>query len=131
MAEPKWISRLLVDAIHQEQLGEHGGLHGTKDENALESALARPRQKLAYEPDTDLPTLAAAYGFGLARNHPYVDGNKRVAFMAMYTFLGLNGHEIEAEEEDVVRVMLAVAAGEWREDQLADWVRGHIQPLSE
>ena len=129
MPEPKWVSRLLVDAIHQDQLQEHGGLRGIKDDNALESALARPRQKLCYEPDSDLATLAAACGYGLARNHPYLDGNKRVAFMAMYTFLCMNGYEIQAEEEDVVRVMLKVAAGEWREEQFADWVRDHMDRL--
>ena len=123
MPEPSpHFSRLLVDAIHRDQLWQHGGLRGVKDENALESALARPRQ-------SDLATLAAAYGYGLAKNHPYLVGNKRVAFMAMYTFLGTNGYEIQAEEEDVVRVLLGVAAGEWEEEALADWVRGHLERL--
>ncbi len=129
MPEPKWVSRLVVDAIHQDQLWQHGGLRGVKDENALESALARPRQKFVYEPDSDLAVLAAAYGYGLAKNHPYFDGNKRVAFMAMYTFVCVNGYEIQAEEEDVVRVMLGVAAGEWEEEALADWIRDHLERL--
>src|SRR4051812_44478883 len=112
MREPRWVPRLVLDAAHVDQLREHGGLPGLRDENALESALARPRQKWTYAEDSDLPLLAAAYGFGIAANHPYRDGNKRVAFLAMAVFLGLNGYEIEATEAEVVTVMTALAAGE-------------------
>lgn len=126
MNEPVWLGRLVIDAIHLDQLREHGGSPGVRDDNALESAIGRPANKWSYEPDTDLAALAAAYGFGLANNHGYVDGNKRVAFMAMYTFLGLNGHELEAPEPEVVHVMLDVASGRMSEAALAVWVRGHL-----
>ena len=101
----------------------HGGLPGLRDEGMLESALARPRQRFAYDATTDLSALAAAYGFGLARNHPYVDGNKRVAFVAMAVFLGLNGLEFSAAEDGVVTTTVALASGTLDEDALADWIR--------
>jgi len=124
--EPAWLHRIVVDAIHADQLQQHGGLPGLRDENALESALARPRHRWAYRPRSDLSVLAAAYGHALARNHPYVDGNKRVAFLAMYVFPGLNGRELTAPEPEVVEVMRAVAAGRWSEARLAAWVRRHV-----
>lgn len=120
--------RLVLDAVHLDQLREHGGLPGIRDEAALESALARPKQKWAYDKDADLALLAAAYGFGIATNHPYRDGNKRAAFLAMATFAGLNGFEIEASEAEVVTVMVGVAAGRLKERQLADWLRAHLVP---
>lgn len=89
----------------------------------LESALMRPRNRWAYDPSSDLAALAAAYGYGLATNHPYVDGNKRVAFLAMYVFLELNGWELDAKETEVVTTMRSVAAGEMGEDELAGWLR--------
>ncbi len=95
-----------------------------RDENALESALARPRNKWAYDPTVDLATMAAAYGYGLATNHPYTDGNKRIAFLAMYVFLGVNGRALDAPEPEVVDVMRAVADHRCSEAQLAAWVRG-------
>lgn len=125
MAEPMWVERLVVDAVHLDQIREHGGLAGLRDELALEAALARPRQKWNYEPDTDLPTLAAAYGFGLSRSHPYHDGNKRVAFVVMVVFLELNGWRFAAEEIDVVRAMVALAAGSLTEKALAEWLQQH------
>jgi death-on-curing protein len=125
--EPRWLTRRLVDAIHLDQLHEHGGSPGVRDENALDSALARPRNRWAYDPESDLAALAAAYGYGLATNHGYVDGNKRVAFMALYTFLALNGRELDAPEPEVVEVMLTLAAGELREDELASWAREPIE----
>lgn len=121
--EPLWLSRVAVEAMHHDQLREHGGLPGLRDENAFESALARPRQRWAYEPESDLPALAAAYAYGLAANHPFNDGNKRIAFLAMVVFLGINGVEVEAPEEEVVAVMLDLASGDLGEGQLADWVR--------
>jgi death-on-curing protein len=124
--EPRWIDRLVVDAIHFDTIRSHGGMRGVRDEGdegVLESALVRPRQKASYEPTADIFDLAAAYGFGLARNHPFNDGNKRVAFVTMVVFLELNGSEFDAAETDVVTVMLALAAGEMTETALADWLR--------
>ena len=121
---------MVLDAVHLDQLREHGGLPGLRDENALESALARPKQKWAYQQDADLALLAAAYGFGIASNHPYRDGNKRIAFLAIAIFLGLNGKELETTEAEVVTTMLALAAGDLTEDQLAQWVREHLTTLS-
>jgi death-on-curing protein len=116
--------------MHYDQLQQHGGLVGVKDENALESALARPRHKWAYQPDSDLCALAAAYGCGLAANHGYSDGNKRIAFMAMYTFLAVNGWEIVAAELEVVQLVLDVAAHARDEESLAAWLREHVEPVA-
>ena len=99
-----------------------------RDENALEAALARPRNKRVYDDATDLATLAAAYGYGLATNHPYTDGNKRIAFLAMYVFLGLNGKELDAPEPEVVDVMRAVADHRCSEGELATWIRERWAP---
>lgn len=123
--EPRWVIRVVVDAIQTDMLLTHGGMPGLRDENLLESALARPKQLLSYEPDADLAALAAAYGYGLARNHPYNDGNKRVAFVVMAVFLGLNGLDITASEADVVTTIVALAAGKIDEETLADWLRLH------
>ena len=123
--EPKWLTRTVVDAIHNDQLREHGGLPGGRDENALESALARPQQKWHYSDRTDVPMLAAAYAFGLVQNHPYRDGNKRIGFLALVTFLGLNGHDFSASEAEVVNEVLTLADGKLSEEGLADWIRQH------
>ena len=101
--EPRWLTRRMLDVLHDAQLREHGGSPGTRDEGLLESALARPQHKFAYAKRPDLATLAAAYAFGLARNHGYVDGNKRTAFMAAYVFLGLNGHDHAGHRKHVRR----------------------------
>jgi death-on-curing protein len=124
--EPRWISRVVADAIHADMLITHGGLPGVRDEGLLESALMRPRQCFAYEPSCGLASLAAAYAYGLARNHPYIDGNKRVAFVVMAAFLGLNGFTLVTDEADVVATMTALAAGELDEAPLAEWARGRI-----
>jgi death-on-curing protein len=121
----------MLDAIHQAQIREHGGSLGVRDEGLLESALARPQHKFAYATKTDWGTLAAAYAFGLAKNHGFVDGNKRVAFMAAYVFLGLNGYDLNAGEPDVVATMEGVAASTVTEAGLARWFRAHLQPVSE
>lgn len=113
---------MVVDAIHSDQIREHGGLAGVRDENALESALARPRQKWHYG-ERDLAGLAAAYGYGLIRNHPYRDGNKRIGFLEMATFLDINGRDLEVGDAEVVAGILAVADGSVSEDDLADWIR--------
>lgn len=126
LREPRWVDRLVVDAIHFDLLRAHGGMPGLRDEGALESALARPRQRFAHESSCDGATLAAAYGFGLARNHPFNDGNKRVAFVVMGVFLGLNGFEIQSPEAEVVTVMLDLAAGSLTEEQLAERLRSRV-----
>ena len=123
--EPTWLHRIVVDAVHDDQLREHGGLPGIRDENVLESALARAQQKWHYADRTDVPTLAAAYAFGLVKNHPYRDGNKRIGFLAMVTFLGMNGYDLTATDADVVDEILALADGSVSEDALAEWIRQH------
>lgn len=123
--EPRWLSRLIVDAIHTEQLREHGGLPGTRGESVLESALSRAPNGWHYGRTTDIPSLAAAYGFGLIRNHPYLDGNKRIGFLAMATFLGINGYELDATDADVISEVLALAEGRVSEEELIDWIRTH------
>jgi death-on-curing protein len=119
--EPRWVDRLVVEAVQFDLVREHGGMPGLRDEHMLEAALARPR--LAYALDADLAELAASYGHGLARNHPFHDGNKRIAFVTMAVFLELNGVGLTATEGEVVTAMLALAAGEWDEDWLAVWLR--------
>jgi death on curing protein len=126
--EPRWLALVHILAIHSDQIKSHGGSLGLRDRGLLESALERPRNRLNYDPDADLPALAAAHGFGLANNHPFVDGNKRVSFQAMYLFLGLNGLRIEAAEEEVVALILSLAAGQLDESDLASWLRHHITP---
>jgi death on curing protein len=124
-AEPRWLSRVAVEAIHTEQLREHGGLPGVRDETALESALARPRQKWHYAEKVDVAVLAAAYGFGLVKNHPYRDGNKRIGFLSIVTFLGMNDHDLDATDAEVISEMVALADGRVSEAELADWIRRH------
>lgn len=131
MSEPIWLKRVWVDAIHFQQLQRFGGLYGLRDEDAIESALARPRNQWVYATVTDITTLAAAYGYGLTRGHGYVDGNKRVGFVAMAVFLDLNGLSLEAPEPEVVQVMLAVASGDLSETDFVRWVRRHIQAAAE
>ena len=122
MTEPFWLSTNLVLSIHDEQLRQFGGPPGLRDQALLESALSRPLNKYAYGSE-DLATLAAAYGFGLARNHAFIDGNKRIAFLAMVTFLGLNDIDFVVPEADAVVIILAVGAGEVDEDGLTRWIR--------
>ena len=129
MKEPVWLDRLIIEAIHFDQIRAHGGLPGIRDENALESALARPLNRWAYDAGCDLAELAAAYGYGLATSHPFNDGNKRVSFLAMYVFLSVNGLEIEADETEVVDLMVAVASGRCGEEDLSDWLRKHVSTL--
>ena len=116
---------MVVDAIHNDQLREHGGLPGIRDDNVLESALARPQQKWHYADNTDIPMLAAAYAFGLVKNHPYRDGNKRIGFLAMVTFPGMNRHDLDATEAEVVTEILALADGSVSEEALAGWIWQH------
>ena len=122
MNEPFWLTRQMVVAIHDEQLAIHGGASGLRDEGMLESALDRPRNKWAYE-GAELPELAAAYAYGIARNHPFVDGNKRTSLLVLYTFLGVNGFDFDVPEADAAAVILALAAGEVSEASLTRWIR--------
>jgi death-on-curing protein len=125
MQEPVWIPRVVIEAIHVDQIREHGGLSGIRDVDLLESALARPKQKWAYDQSTDSAALAAAYCFGIVKNHPFQDGNKRVGFLALVVFLGLNGHDFHATPESVVSNIIGLASGQLGEDGLADWVRAN------
>lgn len=118
--------RIVLEAAHLDQIREHGGLAGFRDEAGLDAALARPRQKWAYDPQADLALLAAAYGFGIAKGHPFRDGNKRAALLAMLIFLALNDRDLEASETEVVQVMLALADGSLPESDLAEWLRTRI-----
>jgi death on curing protein len=120
-----WIDPGVILAVHEEQLAEHGGAAGIRDEGLLHSALSRPRNLAAYE-QPDVAALAAAYGFGLARNHPFVDGNKRSAFVAVELFLALNGFALASSDADCVMVMLQLAAGELEEAAFAAWLRERI-----
>jgi death on curing protein len=119
-----WLSRQLILAIHDEQLAEHGGATGIRDEGLLESALARPLNRAGYG-DPDTAELAALYAIAVARNHPFVDGNKRTAFAALFMFLGLNGMQFEPPEVDATIAMLRLAAGDIPDDEFTNWVRGH------
>lgn len=122
MSEPFWLTRQIIIAIHDEQLAIHGGASGLRDEGLLESALDRPRNKWSYE-NAELPELAAAYAFAIARNHPFVDGNKRTSFLALYTFLGVNGIDFDVPEADAAAMILSLAAGEADEFGLTRWIR--------
>lgn len=121
MSEPVWLSTKLVVAIHQDQIITHGGLDGLRDANLLGASLARPHHLWAYARPS-LWELAAAYGYGLTQNHPFIDGNKRTAFMAMYTFLGLNGYLLDAQEQEVVLTMEQLASSILTQDDLARWL---------
>lgn len=119
---PRWLTRAMVVALHDESIALFGGMPGIRDEGLLDSAIARPRNRDAYEPGVSLTRLAAAYGFGLARNHPFADGNKRIAVLAVAVFLALNGRHFDPDEAEEVRAILALAAGELDEDALARWI---------
>ena len=122
MTEPEWLDVNIVLDVHAEQLALFGGADGIRDLGLLESALARPNNKFAYG-ESDLAALAAAYGFGLARNHPFVDGNKRAAFGSIIVFLGLNGIDFDVAPEQATAMILGLAAGEVSEENLARWIR--------
>jgi len=120
-----WLDPAVLRAVHEEQLAEHGGATGIRDEGLFESALARP-QNLVADGEPDIADLAAAYGFGLARNHPFVYGNKRTAFVAVELFLALNGQALNASDADCVLEMLELAAGHREEAAFAAWMRKRI-----
>ena len=120
----KWINRAVLIAVHDMQLAEHGGGAGLRDNNLLESALAKPQNLAAYGAP-DAAALAAAYGYGISRNHAFVDGNKRTGLVAAELFLGLNGWQLLVTDSDCVLTMLAVAAGDITEEEFATWIRAH------
>jgi death on curing protein len=120
---PKSIDRRALVLLHDETLAEHGGLPGLRDEGALDASLARPRHLHTYEPKCDLPRLAAAYGFGIVRNHPFNDGNKRAGFLAIGLFLARNGWELTAKPMEAIAVILHLAEGKMTELELGSWVR--------
>ena len=128
MTGPEWLDIDIVLDFHTEQLALFGGADGVRDIGLLESALARPINKLAYG-ETDLAVLAAAYGFGIAKNHPFVDGNKRTALASMIVFLGLNRLELDAPQEATTAIVLSLAAGEITEVVLAGWIAAHVRTL--
>lgn len=121
-----WVDAAVAEAAHGEQLAEHGGAEGLRDRNMLESAMARPLNLVAYG-DPDVAELAASYAFGIARNHPFVDGNKRTAAVVSETFLVLNGYQLTCDDVELVMTFLALAAGELTVEALADWFRMHIR----
>lgn len=122
MKKPEWVTLPIVLAIHDEQLAVYGGSSGLRDIALLESALNRPLNEWSYE-SADLPELAAAYAYGIARNHPFVDGNKRTALLTMYTFLGVNGVDFIVAEADAAAMIISLAAGQVSEESLARWIR--------
>lgn len=124
---PQWIDQRALLLLHSETLAEHGGLAGVRDYGLLESVLARPKHLRSYEPKSDLAAFAAAYGFGLARNHPFLDGNKRAAFLAIGLFLQINNHELVADPVEAIVVILRLAEGKLSEVQLAEWIRKNTQ----
>ena len=132
MKELIWIADGVVLAIHRRQLAEHGGLEGIRDEGLLESALYRAQNLLAYsESLPDVASLAAAYAYGIVKNHPFVDGNKRTAYVVMRTFLKLNGYDIQSSSEEKYQVWISLAEGKLSENELASWVRKHLFELKD
>jgi death on curing protein len=128
VTEPVWLTSDIIKATNSQQIAQHGGADGVRDDGLLESALARARQKHAYG-DPSIPEMAAAYAFGIARNHPFVDGNKRTALMAAYVFLRLNGFVLDAPEVDAAVTFRGLAAGEIDEMQLSDWLKANAKPV--
>jgi death-on-curing protein len=125
---PEWLDIDIVLDFHAEQLALFGGADGIRDLGLLESALARPLNKFSYG-ETSLAALAASYGFGIAKNHPFIDGNKRTALASMIVFLGLNGLDLDAPQEAATAIILSLAAGECTEEVLSNWLADHIVPL--
>lgn len=129
MEEPIWIEKLEVLIAHSRQLAEHGGSDGIRDENLLDSALAKPKNVFAYEEQPTLTRLAASYAFGLARNHPFIDGNKRTAMVVAEGFLRVNGIRVDARATEKYLTYLGLAAGEVCEEQIAAWYGHHAVPI--
>ena len=131
MTEPHWLSLRLVLLIHSSSLAEHGGRSGIRDQASLDSALARPRNRFLYESDLDLADLAASYSFGLTRNHPFHDGNKRISFSVAGTFVRLNGYRLTIEDRaDAIHTVVELAAGKLSEKEFAAWIRARLRKQS-
>ena len=128
--EPKWIRSGVALAMHSEQIAEHGGTDGVRDPGLLESALARAQNLLAYGENVDIALLAASYAFGLAKNHPFLDGNKRTALVVSVTFLNLNGYDFDAMPSEIYTQFLGLAEGSISEEQLATWFRERLYSIS-
>jgi death-on-curing protein len=126
---PKWINKKALLLLHEESLSYFGGGRGIKDEGLLESALARPQNLLAYNPEADIFDLTASYAYGLARNHAFVDGNKRAAFLSIGIFLHINGYAFKADQVDAIETITALAAGTVEEKEIAVWIKNNSQPL--
>lgn len=126
--QPKWIDKRALLQLHEESLATFGGATGLRDEGLLDSALGRALNVWLYDKSVDLASLAAAYGFGIAKNHAFVDGNKRAAFLAMGLFLAINGKRLRADQVDAINTILSLAAGTLDEHALADWIRKQIKP---
>jgi death on curing protein len=131
MTDYRWLDREIILAIHEEQLAQHGGGVGIRDEGLLDSALGRPQNLAAYNPDADLCDLAAAYAFGIAKNHPFIDGNKRTAYVAMELLLIEHGLMLTAEDGDAVVTFLGLASGDVSEEQLAAWIRRNVEQIAD
>jgi len=130
MQEPNWISKESVLAMHDRQLAEHGGGSGVRDDGLLESALMKPQNLFLYsENEVDYPRLAASYAYGIATNHPFIDGNKRTALVASRTFLLLNGYNLIASQEEKYRAIISLASGAWSEEELAAWFAGNTRKV--
>ena len=126
MKEPHWVDARALILLHAESLAEHGGLWGLRDVGGLESSLARPRHLYTYQKNADIAALAASYGYGLIRNHPFTDGNKRVGFLAIGLFLSLNGFRLEADPIESVQIIMRLAEDQISEKALAEWIRHHV-----
>lgn len=129
MSEPNWLRKEGLLLLHSESIAEHGGADGLRDEGLFESALARPQNLFAYEGTNDIARLAASYAFGLAKNHAFVDGNKRIAFIACGLFLRMNGYRLTAPQAEATLVMLSLASSAMGEVELAEWIRRNMKAL--
>lgn len=128
MNEPNWLLKEAIIAVHYRLIAEHGGSQGVRDPGLLESALSRPINRFVYEPDSSLFDLAAAYAFGLASNHAFIDGNKRIALTAIAMFLADNGYQFKPDKQEALKNFLALAAGELDEAALARWIAKNSEP---
>ncbi len=128
MEEPRWLTPNAVALLHRGSIERYGGSHGVRDAALIESALSRPVNRWMYAPECDLADIAASYAYGLAKNHGYVDGNKRIAFAAMFVFLYRNKLLLETTDDDAIAAMVGLASGETSEDELAQWIRERAVP---
>lgn len=128
--EPYWVRLNIVLQIHSDQIIEHGGDDRIRDVNLLQSALAKPENIFAYNLTADVQQLAAAYGFGISQNHPFIDGNKRTAYVCMETFLPINGHTIVANQDEKYDMVIKLASGSIKENELSEWLRANTEQIN-